>query len=1006
LFEPDSFGSTSLDQWGRAAPHLLRPVVFLQPDRLVHPPSWLEHIPFALWIVDALRPDRLVELGTQSGNSYAAFAQAVVALRLPTACYSIDTWMGDVRTRAHGEGEFNRWRDYHDRRFSAFSTLIRASFDEAVKRFADGSIDLLHIDGYHTFDTARHDFATWLPKMSRRGVVLIHDINVREKDVGSWRLWHEIGRIYPSFSFLHGHGLGVLGVGRDLPERITWLLDRRTDDSEELDQIRTFFSHLGRRVGLQYECSRSKRAVSVLRARLHEASSGATEPGRLETAELERERAQWEQQFRALEWQSLKEYERRDETIRELDAEARTLAGQLQRVRARRFGWRRFLERMGAGRWGLGPRGTRAGRAATVFLTAPRVLAMACRSNGARRSVRAFGRLLTSPRTLRSACVVAQSDLFDAAYYAEHYRDAASFYPPLIHYVLWGALEGRQPHALFDPPYYLAQYPDVARSRLEPLSHFLMHGASEERCPSPLFDSRYYLEMHPDVRALGINPLVHFVKTGWREGRNPSPEFDCAAYADWYEDVKLSGLNPLVHYVEIGRAQGRTPIPVAGAPLPAPHRVALRAKAMHPRAHTPPLIVCLTHVCPYPPHAGNAYRIQRMLSALQANGFCIVPVIVPLPGEDPDQEAIKKVEAQFGNVVVVDRSGGIRYSLRDVPDVLASLDHEHTPRYSAALGEEGSQSGRAGELFITDRTYCHDAAIAVMLRLHSALTHYVLFAEYVWMTRVLPLLDSRAIKVLDTIDVFSSKKEKVLKYGIRDFWLEPEEEARRVALADLVVAIQNDEREALQQLAPHSRVVTAGIDFDLVGVPELPRERGVLYVGSGNPMNVHGLREFLKFAWPKIREQVPDAELRIAGAVCNALENLPAGVEGLGRVADLDELYRTARVVINPALAGTGVKIKTVEALSHLRPIVTWPTGVEGLPRELMNLCDVVRDWFEFSSHVVSRLTTGRSEAFSSEARHVLERALSPERVYADLIAGIRELSKRQIDSTAAVLPE
>ena len=992
-----------LGQWGRVAPHVFRPVVFLEPERLVHPPSWLEHIPFAFWIVDALQPDRLVELGTLSGNSYAAFAQAIVALRLPTTCSAIDTGMGGVSTGADREEVFNRWRDYHDRRFSGFSTLIRASFDEAISRFADGSIDLLHIASPQSFDDARHDFATWLPKMSRRGVVLIHDINVREQDFGAWQLWHEVERIYPSFSFLHGHGLGVLGVGRNLPGRVDWLLNRSGEDPEELAEIRTFFSRLGRRVGLQYECARGKRTVRLLRARLREVSSGVRETGHLETGGLERQRTPWEQEFRALELRSLKESERRDATIRELDAEATALAARLQRAQsARPYS---FRERMAA-RWGTGLRRTRSWRAATLLVAAPRVLAMACRSRDARRSVRAVGRLLASPRTLRSASVIAQSGLFDAAYYAEHYRDAASLYPPLIHYVLWGALEGRRPHALFDPAYYLAQYPDVARSRSEPLSHFLLHGAPEQRSPIPLFDSRYYLETYPDVRSSGINPLVHFVNVGWREGKNPSPEFDCAAYVARYEDVRPSGLNPLVHYIEIGREQGRRPIEVTETQLPAPRRVGLTSKSLRPHAPTPPLIVCLTHVCPFPPYAGNAYRIQRMLTALQNSGFRIVPVIVPLGGEEPDEASIRKVEQQFGNVVVIDRHGGIRYALTDVPDVLASLDREHTSRYSIALGEDATRSGRDSELLIIDRTYCHDAAIAVMLRLHSAMTNYVLFAEYVWMTRVLPLLDSRAVKVLDTIDVFSSKKDKVLKYGIRDFWLEPEEEARRIALADLVVAIQSDEREALQRLVPHSTVVAAGIDFDVVGEPVLPRERIVVYVGSGNPMNVHGLREFLKLAWPSIREQVPDAVLRVAGAVGEAVDHCPPGVEVVGRVADLDGLYRTARVVINPALAGTGVKIKTVEALARLRPVVTWPTGVEGLPHELVNLCDVVRDWFEFSSRVVSRLATDRSEAFSAADRQVLERAVSPQQVYADLIRNIRELSTRRFDSGRDVVPE
>src|SRR5262245_15621737 len=240
---------------------LYRPIVFLEPERLVHPPSWLEHTPFAFWIVDALRPSTFVELGCQSGNSYASFAQAVQHLGLPTACYAVDTWQGDPHAGFFDESVFEDWSAYHDRRFSTFSRLIRSTFDEALPHFSSGSIDLLHIDGHHTFEVVSHDFEAWRPKVSGRGVVLCHDINVREKDFGAWRLWERLKDEYPSFEFRHGHGLGVLGIGRDLPEGIGWLLSLSSGDPESANIVRLFFSRVGAAVLGRYTTAEARRTL-------------------------------------------------------------------------------------------------------------------------------------------------------------------------------------------------------------------------------------------------------------------------------------------------------------------------------------------------------------------------------------------------------------------------------------------------------------------------------------------------------------------------------------------------------------------------------------------------------------------------------------------------------------------------------------------------------------------------------------------------------------------------
>ena len=76
---------------------------------------------------------------------------------------------------------------------------------------------------------------------------------------------------------------------------------------------------------------------------------------------------------------------------------------------------------------------------------------------------------------------------------------------------------------LFDEVWYLAQNPDVARTKVDPVLHYLRHGGFEGRNPGPHFDGDWYLSAYKDVKKSGINPLVHYLKHGKAEGRLKQP---------------------------------------------------------------------------------------------------------------------------------------------------------------------------------------------------------------------------------------------------------------------------------------------------------------------------------------------------------------------------------------------------------------------------------------------------------------------------------------------------
>ena len=872
--------------------------------------------------------------------------------------------------------------------------------------------------------------------MSERGLILFHDINVREGRFGVWKFWEEVKKQYPWREFSFSHGLGIIAAGK-ASECLAEFFEL---GDEEFERVHRVFGLLGQRIAAERDQSFVRHLQSQLQDRDKQLLAGQNEVASFQgqIGELQQQLAQKNAELQKLATELAALNAKQETLTKELEAlrtnhehtvqELQTKSSVLNQI-CGSHGWK-ALSVYYKLRDKLLPGGT------LRRIVVKRVLHMAFsrrrsfsrnpndvlpvnavgnrlrREGISRRKAYKFSwtprRLKEGIRLLRDMRLVAAAKIFDSDWYLHQNPDVANAgVNPLRHYLRRGAIEGRDPNPLFDSDWYLRQNPDVATTRINPLVHYLRWGAVEGRKPNPFFDSDQYLQQNPDLLKARANPLLDYLRRGTTKGRES--DLALSRHLQTKLDVTsvnmksaiprqgaivarvetgagvLSWLNEALEAVKNGAQTQARPV-LKPEPIVCP-----RFPSGSRHVNTDRRLICVTHVLPYPSRAGNEYRIHRMLTWLATQGFEIFPVICPLSGYSITNQRLIDACSVYPNLVLCQRDGTLLYQLAEGDAPIASLTGVKPRDFAKLLGEEDNIARTAARLLSVVRTFCPDPLIEVLLHLDSVLRPEVFLVDYVFMTRGLPLIRSEAIKVVDTIDVFSTKRKKVIHFGVEDsLALRPEEEASLLDPADLVIAIQSDEAEELHQLVPNKPVVTAGIDFDPIDEVRAPAlDPVILLIASDNSLNVKGLKDFLRFAWPLIRREIPTAELRVAGSVGMQVDVDEPGVRILGQIDDVSPAYAEARLVINPAVAGTGLKIKTIEALCHLRPLVTWPSGVDGVEAEVTKLCHVATNWYAFARHVIDLCTTtGAAEGLLNK-RHEIRERFSADTVYQELSAAM-----------------
>jgi hypothetical protein len=214
--------------------------------QVIAPSAWFQHIPFLFWLFEIVMPKSYLELGVHNGVSYFSACEAVRQLKLDTKCLGIDHWLGDNQAGIFDDSVFENFKINH-KQYEDISSYIKSDFESGMKEIKNDSIEIIHIDGFHTYAAVENDFNLAYQKINKqKGIILLHDINEYQITFGVNKFWQEIEKKFKVFKFNHGHGLGVVFVGSKIDKKIIEIFSLNAPD--EMYLIKNIFEILGQRV--------------------------------------------------------------------------------------------------------------------------------------------------------------------------------------------------------------------------------------------------------------------------------------------------------------------------------------------------------------------------------------------------------------------------------------------------------------------------------------------------------------------------------------------------------------------------------------------------------------------------------------------------------------------------------------------------------------------------------------------------------------------------------------
>jgi len=311
----------------------------------------------------------------------------------------------------------------------------------------------------------------------------------------------------------------------------------------------------------------------------------------------------------------------------------------------------------------------------------------------------------------------------------------------------------------------------------------------------------------------------------------------------------------------------------------------------------------------FPTSAGNRRRILTVCETLRARGY---EVDFALFGhEDEIYRAfghhaptdMKRMAEFFRNVFYIEPEDEIRIRTKSHAFL---LDDWYSPQL---------------DLFVDWYFRTYPATVAV-------------FVNYVFLSSALTRAPKHVVRVIDAHDRFADRRLMYAAYRGEPnfFYLDRAAEADGLARADFVLAIQETEKAYFSSIAKAPvHLIMHRVERIRPPTRRLNAVRAIGFIGHGNDANVVSISQFAA-AWSARRRHLGGPNLVIAGEICSIFAGgAPPGVQLLGYCDSLDDFYDAVDIVVTPLVMGTGLKIKTVEALAYGKPVVGTRLAFEGL---------------------------------------------------------------------------